>query len=299
MEQQTEFLHKLSIKETDLMIFEHEIPRGSRLYFGKIAKAKRRIENSVSEILEKNGFDEILTPNFSYSQHQAIANERKLIKFSDENNEQISLRADSTLDVVRIITKRLGRTTNHRKWFYIQPIFSYPSKEKYQIGCEWIEHDNISDILNLTADILRALKIEPILQISNINIPKLVSNELNIDIDFFKNGEISELIKLKIDWLDKLLRVKDIKSLEEALEIIPNSLKNELTKLLKKANEVNYKNIIIAPLYYGSLKYYDDIYYRVIENNLVLCKGGIYTADNVSSMGFALYTDNLLKILEE
>lgn len=281
------------------MIFEHEIPRGSRLYFGKIAKAKRRIENSVSEILEKNGFDEILTPNFSYSQHQAIANERKLIKFSDENNEQISLRADSTLDVVRIITKRLGRTTNHRKWFYIQPIFSYPSKEKYQIGCEWIEHDNISDILNLTADILRALKIEPILQISNINIPKLVSNELNIDIDFFKNGEISELIKLKIDWLDKLLRVKDIKSLEEALEIIPNSLKNELTKLLKKANEVNYKNIIIAPLYYGSLKYYDDIYYRVIENNLVLCKGGIYTADNVSSMGFALYTDNLLKILEE
>lgn len=281
------------------MIFEHEIPKGSRLYFGKIAKAKRKIENIVSEILEQNGFEEILTPNFSYSQHQAIANERKLIKFSDENNEQISLRADSTLDVVRLITKRLGRTTNHRKWFYIQPIFSYPSKEKYQIGCEWIEHNNISDILNLTADILKALKIEPILQISNINIPKLVSSELNIDIEFLKNGEISELIKLKIDWLDKLLRVKDIKSLEEVLKIVPQNLQEELKKLLKKAKEVNYKNIIIAPLYYGSLKYYDDIYYRVIEKNLVLCKGGIYTADNLSSMGFALYTDNLLKILEE
>jgi len=87
------------------MIFEHEIPKGSRLYFGKTAKAKRVLENSVCEILEKNGFEEILTPNFSYSQHQSIEDNKKLIKFSDEENEQVSLRADSTLDVVRIIQK--------------------------------------------------------------------------------------------------------------------------------------------------------------------------------------------------
>ena len=81
----------------------------------------------------------------------------------------------------------MGRATNHRKWFYIQPIFSLSiKKEDYQIGCEWIEHNNISDIMNLTADILRAIKIEPILQISNINIPKLISTELNISIDILK-----------------------------------------------------------------------------------------------------------------
>jgi len=280
------------------MVFEHEIPKGSRLYFGKLAKAKRVLENSVCKILENNGFEEILTPNFSYSQHQSIANDKKLIKFSDEENEQVSLRADSTLDVVRIITKRLGRTTNHRKWFYVQPIFSYPSKEDYQIGCEWIEHTNIADIINLTADILKSLKIDPILQISNINIPKLLSKELNIDIELLKNGEISELLKLNCFWLDTLLRVKDIQSLENTIKIVPNSLKKELEKLLLKAKEVNYSNIIIAPLYYGTLKYYDDIYYRVIENNLVLCKGGMYSTNGLSSLGFALYTDNLLKILE-
>ena len=280
------------------MIFEHEIPKGSRLYFGKTAKAKRVLENSVCEILEKNGFEEILTPNFSYSQHQSIEDNKKLIKFSDEENEQVSLRADSTLDVVRIITKRLGRATNHRKWFYIQPIFSYPSKEDYQIGCEWIEHNNISDIMNLTADILRAIKIEPILQISNINIPKLISTELNISIDILKNGEISELLKLDCDWLDNLLRVKDIKSLENIIEKVPNILKKELETLLEKSREVNYSNIIIAPMYYGSLKYYNGVYYRVIDKNLVLCRGGMYEADGISSLGFALYTDNLLKMLE-
>ena len=281
------------------MIFEHEIPKGSRLYFGSMAKAKRRLENQVCDILDDCGFEEILTPNFSYSQHQAIVNEKKLIKFSDEQNEQVSLRADSTLDVVRIITKRLGRTTAHRKWFYVQPIFTYPSKEEYQIGCEWIDHHNISDIMNLTANILKALKIEPILQISNINVPVLVSKELNIDISLFKNGEIATLFKLNCEWLNKLLKVKDIKSLENVIKIIPESIKAELEKLLSKAKEVDYGNIIIAPLYYGSLKYYDGIYYRVINDNLTLCKGGMYSSEGISSLGFALYTDNLLKILED
>ena len=281
------------------MIFEHEIPKGSRLYFGASAKRKRVLENQVCDILEKSGFEEILTPNFSYSQHQAIVNEKKLIKFSDEQNEQVSLRADSTLDVVRIITKRLGRTTTHKKWFYVQPIFTYPSKEEYQIGCEWIDHNNIADIMNLTADILKALKIEPILQISNINIPKLVSNELNIDIDLLKNGEIAALFKLNCDWLNKLIKVKDIRTLETVIDIVPESIKSELEKLLLKAKEVNYGNIIIAPLYYGTLRYYDGIYYRVINDNLTLCNGGMYSSEGMNSLGFALYTDNLLKILED
>jgi histidyl-tRNA synthetase len=281
------------------MIFEHEIPKGSRLYFGASAKRKRVLENQVCDILENCGFEEILTPNFSYSQHQAIANEKKLIKFSDEQNEQVSLRADSTLDVVRIITKRLGRTTTHKKWFYVQPIFTYPSKEEYQIGCEWIDHDNIADIINLTANILTALKIEPILQISNINIPKLVASELNIDIDLFKNGEIATLFKLNCEWLNKLIKVKDITSLEKVISIVPTSVKIELEKLLLTAKEVNYENIIIAPLYYGSLRYYDGIYYRVINENLTLCNGGVYSSEDINSLGFALYTDNLLKILED
>ena len=281
------------------MIFEHEIPKGSRLYFGASAKRKRVLENQVCDILENSGFEEILTPNFSYSQHQAIANEKKLIKFSDEQNEQVSLRADSTLDVVRIITKRLGRTTTHKKWFYVQPIFTYPSKEEYQIGCEWIDHNNIADIMNLTADILKALNIEPILQISNINIPRLVCGELNIDIELFKNGEIATLFKLNCDWLNKLIKVKDIASLEKVIDIIPKSIKIELEKLLLNAKEVNYSNIIIAPLYYGSLRYYDGIYYRVINENLTLCNGGMYSSEGISSLGFALYTDNLLKILED
>ena len=150
------------------MIFEHEIPNGSQLYFGKSAKQKRYLESKVSAFFSKLGFEEIVTPNFSYSQHQSIDDDKQLITMSDESNNQVALRADSTLDVVRIITKRLGRTTRHKKWFYIQPTFSYPATETYQIGCEWIEHDNVSDVINLNADILNLLNIKPIIQVANI-----------------------------------------------------------------------------------------------------------------------------------
>ncbi len=281
------------------MVFEHEIPKGSRLYFGKLAKAKRNLENRVCEILDSKGFEEIITPNFSYSQHQAIENDRKLIKFSDEANEQVSLRADSTLDVVRIITKRLGRATSHKKWFYVQPVFSYPSTEDYQIGCEWIDHDNIVDLVNITGNILDELDINPVLQLSNINIPKLIAKEFNIDIDYFKNGEIAKLFEIDEAWLNSLIKVKDIKDLEKAMKISPEVIKAELEKLLETAKNVEYKNLVVAPLYHGSLKYYDDVYFRVIQDNFVISKGGKYSSDGISSLGFALYTDSLLKILED
>lgn len=281
------------------MILEHEIPKGSRLYFGRSAKLKRDLEYKISNILYGENFEEIITPNFSYSQHQSIENDKKLITISDIENNQVALRADSTLDVVRIITKRLGRTTTHKKWFYIQPVFSYPSKEDNQIGCEWIDHNEVLDILSLITDILIDINIKPVLQLSNINIPKLVAKELNIDVDLFKNGEIATLFDLKVEWLTKLIKVKDCDDLKEVIKIVPENIKGALEKLLATAVEVNYDNLVIAPLYHGSLKYYDDVYFRVIEKNLTICKGGKYSADGISSLGFALYTDSLLKILED
>lgn len=280
------------------MIFEHEIPEGSRLYFGKLAKQKRYLESKISAFFSKIGFEEIITPNFSYSQHQSIEDDKQLIKISDKLNHQVALRADSTLDVVRIITKRLGRATSHKKWFYIQPTFSYPATETYQIGCEWIEHDNICDVINLNADILNLLDIMPIIQVANINIPKLVAKELNIELDYFKDGEIGKLFELNIPWLNKLLYVKTVEDLKMVIDNVPAEINIELEKLLKISQNINYSNVTVSPLYYGAWKYYDDVYYRIIQDNLTIAKGGGYKSDGISSLGFALYTDNLLKVTE-
>jgi ATP phosphoribosyltransferase regulatory subunit HisZ len=281
------------------MIFEHEIPNGSRLYFGNSARKKRELENKLSSFFYDIGFEEIVTPNFSYSGHQAIDDETKLIKMHDEKNNQVALRADSTLDVARIINKRLGRTTSHKKWFYIQPVFTYPANENYQIGCEWLEHENISDILNLTGEVLKQIDIKPTIQVTNINIAKLVACELNIDLGLFKDGEIAKLFELKVDWLDKLIHSITKEDLQNILPELPANIKVEVEKLIKSVDGVEYENIVLSPLYYTHMKYYTDVYYRVIESNYTIAKGGRYESNGLQSLGFSLYTDNLLKILEK
>ena len=280
------------------MIFEHEIPTGSRLYFGKRAKAKRELENKASVFLQNAGFEEILTPNFSYTGHQSIDEDKDLITLSDEENNSLALRADSTLDVVRIISKRLGRTTEHKKWFYIQPVFTYPANETYQIGAEWIGYDTISDIVNLNCSLLQELSLEPIVQIANINIPLIISKEYNVDIEVFKNGEIGALFDLEISWLSKLISIENSEQLEEIMDTIPDVLKKECQKLIDITKNISYEKVKISPIYYSAMKYYDNIYYRVIEGNLTLAKGGGYKSDGIKSLGFALYTDNLLKVME-
>lgn len=280
------------------MIFEHEIPTGSRLYFGNTAKLKRALENGASDFLEDKGFEEIITPNFSYSGHQSIDNEKSLITLSDEENNSLALRADSTLDVVRIITKRLGRATLHKKWFYIQPVFTYPANETYQIGAEWIGHDNISDMINLNCELLNKLEIDSLVQIANINIPMIISKEYNINIDLFKNGEIGALFDLELEWLTKLISVRTAEELENLLDVVPSCLKEECKKLISIAKNIEYTNVNVSPIYYSAMKYYDDIYYRVINDNLTIAKGGGYKSNGINSLGFALYTDNLLKVME-
>jgi ATP phosphoribosyltransferase regulatory subunit HisZ len=280
------------------MILEHEIPNGSRLYFGKLAKQKRYLEAKVSEFFSKLDFEEIITPNFSYSQHQSIDNINKLITIKDETNNQVALRADSTLDVARIVIKRLGRTTNHKKWFYIQPVFSYPSVEQYQIGVEWLEHENVSDIINLTAKTFELLDLKPIIQIANINIPKLISKHLDIDLQLFANGEIGKLLHLDIKWLSDLIYVQSIDDLRNIIDELPQDIKQQAQKLINISLDIDYENIIISPLYYSAMKYYTDVYFRVMKDNLTVAFGGQYESNGLNSLGFALYTDNLLRILD-
>jgi histidyl-tRNA synthetase len=277
------------------MIYEHEIPSQSRLYFGKSAKLKRDIEQKASNVLYNEEYEEISTPLFSYHQHNSI-DEQELIRFSDKQNHLISLRADSTLDIVRIITKRLGRSVEQKKWFYIQPVYKFPTLEINQIGAEEINNSDLSLSINNSAKILKALELTPLLQISNINIPKLVSKEFNLSIDIFKNANLEEILNLDISWLSQLAFLQSVSQIDALIDQVPSKIKNELLKIKSICENIDYNDIIIAPLYYAKMQYYDNIFFRYIKNNETLGMGGNYNHDGLDATGFALYTD---KIIEE
>jgi len=282
------------------MILEHEIPNGSKLYFGNSAKIKRKIESIASDILDENGFEEILTPVFSYHQHLSIADEKELIRINDKENNSLSLRADSTIDVVRIIEKRLGKNTQQKKWFYIQPVFRYPTEEQYQVGVEFMGEKKLSSVMNIAVDIFDRLEVKPLVQISNIKIPELLVKMFDeLTIDDFKHINIEKFLNLKVEWLEKLVYLQYIEQIDEVMEIAPKEMQIELQKMKDLCLELKCENAVLAPMYYAKMLYYDELFFRAIDKNEIYARGGRYKNEELTSVGFAIYTDALCESLSK
>lgn len=274
------------------MIFEHEIPSGSRLYFGQSAKIKREIESIASETLYGLGFEEIVTPFFSYHQHECFDDQKPLIRLNDEENHEVTLRADSTADVVRIVTKRLGRSTESKKWFYIQPTVTFPTKEQYQIGAEVID-GSFEKIAKTTTTLLKQIGSEPVMQIANIRIPHLLNEKYGLSLEVLKSMHVEQIMGADLPWIEQLVRLHHVNDLND-LSVFPDDIKAELEKIKEAAQKVAYSNMVISPLYYAKMRYYDSLTFRMFENNSLLAMGGIYTIDGVEAAGFALYTDECI-----
>ena len=271
------------------MINEFAIPDGSKLYFGESAKKKREIEKKAVEVFYKNGFEEISTPIFSY--HHNLKDKHHTITFKDTFNNNVYLREDSSKDVVRLITKRLGRSTAHKKWFYIQSVFRYPTTQVNQIGCEWIDNSKLEDALNLCTDMLKCFEKEYFIQLGNIKIATLASQESGIDFHFFVQQDYTVINNSNIKWLKELLNMSSVQDLQNSYNLMPSSIQEGLKKLESFALKSKQK-VVISPLFHTEL--YDSLFFRVLKDNKQLAMGGRYKVEENPSVGFALYVDRLL-----
>ena len=271
------------------MIFEHEIPSGSKLYFGESAKVKRDIEYVASEMLDNLGFEEIVTPLFSYHQHESFNDKKPLVRLNDEENNEVTLRADSTADVVRIVTKRLGRSTESKKWFYNQPTVTFPTTEQYQIGAEIID-GTFEDVVKTSTLLLSEIGAEAVMQISNIRIPHLLNEKYGVSLEVLKSMHVEQILSADLDWIDALVRVNRVEDLND-ISMFPSDIQEELEKIKEATQKAEYDNMVISPLFYAKMRYYDSLTFRMFEGNALLAMGGIYSIDGVEAAGFALYTD--------
>jgi len=276
------------------MVYEHEIPSRSKLYFAKSAKLKREIENSTASTLEKMGYEEIVTPLFSYHQHESFSDKKGLVRVADEQNHEVTLRADSTADVVRIVTKRLGRSSATKKWFYIQPVVSYPTTEQYQIGAEVIG-GSFCDALNGATKLLNDLSIDGVMQISNIKIPHILNQKYGISLQTLQSMHIEKILQSDLEWIDALVSINKVEDLKD-LDMFPQDIQDELVALREEAKNIEYNNIVVSPLFYAQMRYYDSLTFRVFKNNALLATGGTYTIEGVEASGFAIYTDECIAI---
>jgi histidyl-tRNA synthetase len=271
------------------MIFEHEIPSKSKLYFGECAKIKRQIEHESAMILSKEGFEEIVTPLFSYHQHISFEDEKQLVHLHDEHNHTVTLRADSTADVVRIVTKRLGRRVDSKRWFYIQPALSFPTKEQYQVGAE-ILGGSFDEVVNSATNLVTQLKLDALLQISNMRIPLILSKKYGVELAWLQDTNIEHILKIDTPWIAKLVKIHRPEDLDD-LEGIPSEIQAELLLIKNVIEKIDYTSVIVAPLYYAKMRYYGSLTFRMFYENELLVRGGLYRIDEVDASGFALYTD--------
>ncbi len=274
------------------MIFEHEIPSKSKLYFGKSAKIKREIEAICADILYSNGYEEIVTPVFSYHQHSSFDDEKPLLHLHDEYNHTVTLRADSTADVVRIVTKRIGRTTETKKWFYIQPSLRFPTTEQYQVGAEIID-GSFDEVVNTATSLVKQLEFDALLQISNMRIPMLLSQKYGVDLKLLTETNIEAILELDIAWMKKLVHIHRASDLDD-LSGIPADIQAELLLIKEAIANIDYSSIIVAPLYYAKMRYYSSLTFRMFKNNELLVRGGVYSIEDVNASGFALYIDECI-----
>ena len=273
------------------MVYAHEIPAGSRLYFGKSAAIKRDIEATAARMLSEAGYEEIVTPYFSYHQHESFDDTRELVRLNDEENHEVSLRADSTADVIRIVTKRLGRSSEAKKWFYIQPVLSYPTKESYQVGAETIG-GAFAETAADSVKLVRMLDLKPVMQLSNMRIPQLLMQRYGTDASALRSMHISTLLETA-PWMHKLVAVDSPEDLKD-LSDYPDDIAAELDALRRAAEAIGDAAVVIAPLYFAKLRYYDALLFRMIEGNRVIAMGGSYRIDDIEASGFALYTDECI-----
>ena len=274
------------------MIFEHEIPSGSKLYFGDSAKIKREIEFVCAKMLENLGFEEIVTPMFSYHQHESFDEQKTLVRLNDAQNHEVTLRADSTVDVVRIVTKRLGRTTESKKWFYIQPTMRFSTLEQYQVGAE-ILGGNFEEVAKTAKMLLDEIGLHPSMQIANIRIPHLLNEKYGISLEVLKSMNIEQVLMSDLPWIEQLVHISCVDDMED-LSPYPPEIKVELQKIKEVIVKIGHHNAIVSPLFYAKMRYYDSLTFRMFEGNNLLAKGGIYTVEGVEAAGFALNTDECI-----
>ena len=154
----------------------------------------------------------------------------------------------------------------------------------------------LSSVLNIAIEIFEALEVRPLIQISNMMIPKLLVEMFDdLTLDDFRHINIEKFLNLKIDWLEKLVYLQHPQQVDELLEIVPPAIRAELEKMKSLCEAIGCPNSVLAPLYYAKMLYYDELFFRVIQNNEVFARGGRYKNAELSSVGFAIYTDVLVE----
>ncbi|MBI5788994.1 MAG: histidine--tRNA ligase [Candidatus Schekmanbacteria bacterium] len=311
-------------------------PKGVRDILPPQSKTWRSVENTIQQVLEDFGFDEIRLPVFESSElfTRSIGTEtdivaKEMYSFTDRGDRNYSLRPEGTASAVRAyLEHQLYTPSPYRKLYYSGPMFrsERPQAGRYrqffQIGAEAFGVDSPY----LDAEILVMLKLicqrlnltEWELQLNSVGCPVCRSNY---------RQKLQDYLQAQVSFLcedcqrrsqTNPMRVFDCKSAhcQERLAAAPRVADNlgdecrehfEQVKNLLAAQGIEYK---LNPNLVRGLDYYTRTAFELVSTKLgaqnAFAGGGRYDGlveemggPSIPAIGFAIGMDRLVSLLEE
>ena len=148
------------------------LPQGIKDLIFAEAQSHRSVERGLCELMQKNGYREIITPTIEYGEIFELATkagmirnglDEKVYRFLDRDGNLLALRADFTAQIARIAASRFSGLDEVLKIFYSGKVFRAEphhegrSREKWQVGFEILNAASISADAAVITNVLEAL----------------------------------------------------------------------------------------------------------------------------------------------
>lgn len=294
-------------------------PKGFRDLLPEMAAKRRKTINTISEILEKNGFVPLETPTIEFAETLTgkYGEEEKLIyKFKDRGDRELALRYDLTVPLARFIANNQNLLTPSFSRYQIGQVFrgENPQHGRYReftqfdfdtVGSADLEED--AKVIGGALESIRALGFKEAKVLINDrknfeSLPIEVIRSIDKIHKIGEDGIRKELLqKFKEDeitnFLDKIKNAKPTPDLEQIF-----------STLKEKYNLTENEDFIFDSTLARGLDYYTGSIFEMKPSNdpvaLTIGSGGRYdnligmfTKKQIPAVGFSFGIDRIINVL--
>lgn len=320
----------------------YKLPFGTQDYIGTECYNKRLVTAKIEQLFSCYGYDFIETPVLEYfklfNEGFGAVDEHDLFSLTDEDGNLLSLRADMTIPLSRVVATKLTEEKPPIRLCYTANSFarggSYlETREFTQSGVELIGSDSYLadvEVLSLAIESLLALDIADFrIDIGHVGFMSGIIKDLNIE--GVQKDELVDAINKKdglalvlcaqklglsenvVDILTKIpLLFGDIEILAEAKQLVKNDESVaaicNIEKIYIELEKKGYGQYLIFDLgYVQSMRYYSGIVFKGITRlcGSPLVSGGRYDEllhsfnKALPATGFAIGIKNILRVLDK
>ncbi len=295
------------------------IPEGLNDLLPEEVLKKRLLEDKISQVFTRWGYQEIITPTFEF--YETLAKgagsimKKEMIKFFDREGNIIALRPEMTTPMARVASTKMQNEPKPLRFYYIGNVFRYDDKVKNQrefcqAGVELIginSSKSDAEVIALAVECLKKSGLKKFfIDIGHINFFNGVMESIKVkeerkqeikktilNKDFVLLEKLLSLEGIEDREKDFILKIPTLRGGEEVLEEVEKMIDNKLSlSALKEIKEVysllrDYgleEYVLIDLGIIRNFDYYTGIIFEGYTDYLgfPICGGGRY--DNLCSM---------------